>query len=162
MSCGAAAVSPLEWVLTALSFRPTLGYPLGPLPLPVAPPQSFRASPVCRLRFIHVGPPLTRKSTVFCLSKYGQPTTKVVSQGLDTHHQARRRWHYMLCRVFRSVCFSFLVPCLSSDPFASRGNWAVDLQAGSDFGYKLLFVVLLAGIIAVILQVTFFVSIPRC
>jgi hypothetical protein len=33
------------------------------------------------------------------------------------------------------------------------------LQAGSDFGYKLLFVVLLAGIFAVILQVTFFASI---
>jgi Mn2+/Fe2+ NRAMP family transporter len=33
------------------------------------------------------------------------------------------------------------------------------LQAGSDFGYKLLFVVLLAGAFAVILQVNFFVFI---
>ncbi|KAI9453545.1 natural resistance-associated macrophage protein [Lactarius psammicola] len=32
------------------------------------------------------------------------------------------------------------------------GNWGVDLQAGSEFGYKLLFVVLLAGLFAVILQ----------
>lgn len=32
------------------------------------------------------------------------------------------------------------------------GNWAVDLQAGSEFGYKLLFVVLLSGLCAVILQ----------
>jgi hypothetical protein len=46
-------------------------------------------------------------------------------------------------------------PQSSSVAFASRGNWAVDLQAGSDFGYKLLFVVLLAGFFAVILQVTF-------
>jgi metal iron transporter len=53
-------------------------------------------------------------------------------------------------------------PQNSSVAFASRGNWAVDLQAGSDFGYKLLFVVLLAGVFAVILQVIIFVSIPRC
>ncbi|KAI0323016.1 smf Mn2+ and Fe2+ transporter [Amylostereum chailletii] len=33
------------------------------------------------------------------------------------------------------------------------GNWGVDLQAGSDFGYKLLFVVLLSGLFAVFLQV---------
>ncbi|VDC05782.1 unnamed protein product [Peniophora sp. CBMAI 1063] len=32
------------------------------------------------------------------------------------------------------------------------GNWSVDLQAGSDFGYKLLFIVLLAGFFAVFLQ----------
>ena len=35
-----------------------------------------------------------------------------------------------------------------------RGNWSVDLQAGSQFGYKLLFAVLLSGIGAVILQVS--------
>ncbi|KIM38137.1 hypothetical protein M413DRAFT_447908 [Hebeloma cylindrosporum] len=33
------------------------------------------------------------------------------------------------------------------------GNWGVDLQAGSEFGYRLLFVVLLAGLFAVFLQV---------
>ncbi|EIM92885.1 natural resistance-associated macrophage protein [Stereum hirsutum FP-91666 SS1] len=33
------------------------------------------------------------------------------------------------------------------------GNWGVDLQAGSEFGYRLLFVVLLAGVFAVFLQV---------
>ncbi|KAH9486175.1 Manganese transporter pdt1 [Psilocybe cubensis] len=33
------------------------------------------------------------------------------------------------------------------------GNWGVDLQAGSQFGYHLLFVVLLAGLFAVFLQV---------
>ncbi|KAI0756428.1 natural resistance-associated macrophage protein-domain-containing protein [Daedaleopsis nitida] len=32
------------------------------------------------------------------------------------------------------------------------GNWGVDLQAGSEFGYKLLFVVLLAGIFAIFVQ----------
>ncbi|KAF8174935.1 natural resistance-associated macrophage protein-domain-containing protein [Pholiota molesta] len=33
------------------------------------------------------------------------------------------------------------------------GNWGVDLQAGSEYGYWLLFVVLLAGLFAVFLQV---------
>ena len=33
------------------------------------------------------------------------------------------------------------------------GNWSVDLQAGSEFGYKLLFVVLLSGVMAVVFQV---------
>ncbi|KAF8906679.1 putative transporter of the NRAMP family [Mucidula mucida] len=34
------------------------------------------------------------------------------------------------------------------------GNWGVDLQAGSQFGYRLLFVVLLAGIFAIFFQVS--------
>ncbi|KAJ7216458.1 manganese transport protein MntH, partial [Mycena pura] len=33
------------------------------------------------------------------------------------------------------------------------GNWAVDLQAGSQHGFRLLFVVLLAGLFAAYLQV---------
>lgn len=33
------------------------------------------------------------------------------------------------------------------------GNWGVDLEAGSKYGYRLLFVILLAGIFAVFLQV---------
>jgi metal iron transporter len=35
-----------------------------------------------------------------------------------------------------------------------RGNWSVDLQAGSSFGYRpMLFVILMAGLGAVVLQV---------
>jgi Mn2+/Fe2+ NRAMP family transporter len=37
--------------------------------------------------------------------------------------------------------------------FLQSGSWGVDLQAGSQYGYRLLFVVLLAGIFAVVLQV---------
>lgn len=40
-------------------------------------------------------------------------------------------------------------------PFA-RGNWSVDLQAGSNFGYRpMLFVLLMAGLGAIVLQVCF-------
>ncbi|TCD71138.1 hypothetical protein EIP91_012086 [Steccherinum ochraceum] len=38
-------------------------------------------------------------------------------------------------------------------PYFDPGNWGVDLQAGSQYGYKLLFVVLLAGLFAAFLQV---------
>ena len=33
------------------------------------------------------------------------------------------------------------------------GNWGVDLQAGSQYGYHLLFVILISGILAAFLQV---------
>ena len=34
-----------------------------------------------------------------------------------------------------------------------RGNWGVDLQAGSQYGYQLLFIVLVSGLFALFLQV---------
>ena len=37
------------------------------------------------------------------------------------------------------------------------GNWGVDLQAGSQFGYHLLFVILVSGILAAFLQVLCFI-----
>lgn len=45
------------------------------------------------------------------------------------------------------------VGIVCSVAYFDPGNWGVDLQAGSQFGYKLLFVVLLAGLFAVFLQV---------
>ncbi|KAG5649682.1 hypothetical protein H0H81_002517, partial [Sphagnurus paluster] len=53
------------------------------------------------------------------------------------HHAKRHTGVGMVCAV----------------AYFDPGNWGVDLQAGSQFGYRLLFVVLLAGIIAVFLQV---------
>ncbi|KAJ6623095.1 natural resistance-associated macrophage protein-domain-containing protein [Mycena sp. CBHHK59/15] len=45
------------------------------------------------------------------------------------------------------------VGIVCSVAYFDPGNWGVDLQAGSQFGYRLLFVVLLAGLFAVFLQV---------
>ncbi|KAF9062045.1 smf Mn2+ and Fe2+ transporter [Rhodocollybia butyracea] len=45
------------------------------------------------------------------------------------------------------------VGLVCSIAYFDPGNWGVDLQAGSLFGYHLLFVVLVSGIIAVFLQV---------
>jgi metal iron transporter len=62
----------------------------------------------------------------------------------------------MLHRVFRSVRALFtqtFCPHGIYAVFDPSGNWSVDLQAGSEYGYKLLFVILLGGFFAVILQV---------
>ncbi|KAF8488988.1 smf Mn2+ and Fe2+ transporter [Hysterangium stoloniferum] len=42
---------------------------------------------------------------------------------------------------------------MASVAYFDPGNWSVDLQAGSEYGYKLLFVILLAGLGAIVLQV---------
>jgi metal iron transporter len=43
----------------------------------------------------------------------------------------------------------FLGPGLvSSVAYIDPGNWATDLSAGANYGYKLLFIVLLAGLAA--------------
>jgi NRAMP (natural resistance-associated macrophage protein)-like metal ion transporter len=38
---------------------------------------------------------------------------------------------------------------VSAVAYIDPGNWATDLQAGSQYGYKLLFIVLIAGLAAV-------------
>ena len=49
---------------------------------------------------------------------------------------------------------SFLGPGLiAAVPYCDPGNWATDMEAGSRFGYKLLFIVLLSGLFAVLLQI---------
>lgn len=100
-----------------------------------------------------------------------QPTSESLNTPSPPQKWARQAWIHVSKHVGVGIICSVayfdpyvpfscpLSPQSSSVAFTSRGNWGVDLQAGSDFGYKLLFVVLLSGVFAVILQVTFFVSI---
>lgn len=56
-------------------------------------------------------------------------------------------------RVLRRHIY-FLGPgIVASVAYADPGNWATDLQAGSEFGYALLFIVLLTGCFAVFIQI---------
>lgn len=49
--------------------------------------------------------------------------------------------------------FSFFGPALLiAIGYMDPGNWATDLEAGSKFGYKLLFILLLSNLMAVVLQ----------
>ena len=62
------------------------------------------------------------------------------------------RWATTL-RVIRRHVY-FLGPgIVASVAYADPGNWATDLQAGSEFGYSLLFIVLLTGCFAVFIQI---------
>jgi hypothetical protein len=69
----------------------------------------------------------------------------------------KRSFGFNLPHVAKVVRTHFLkhvgAGLVASVAYFDPGNWSVDLQAGSEYGYKMLFVVLLAGIIAVILQV---------
>src|SRR3954469_6229711 len=49
--------------------------------------------------------------------------------------------------------FSFLGPAyLVSVGYMDPGNWATDLQGGSQFGYKLIWVLLMSNLMALLLQ----------
>lgn len=63
------------------------------------------------------------------------------------------RLHHAGWTVFRHAHKHTGVGIVCSVAYFDPGNWGVDLQAGSQYGYKLLFVVLLAGLFAAFLQV---------
>ncbi|PWN28033.1 Nramp-domain-containing protein [Jaminaea rosea] len=55
---------------------------------------------------------------------------------------------------FLKMQLKYLGPGITmSVAYCDPGNWSTDLQAGSQFGYPLLFVILLTGIFGIILQV---------
>ncbi|WOO78921.1 Manganese transporter pdt1 [Vanrija pseudolonga] len=63
-----------------------------------------------------------------------------------TSLRAARAW------LKRHLCF--IGPGLvAAVAYVDPGNWATDLQAGAEYGYKLLFIVFVAGVAAVILQI---------
>ncbi|KAK0473269.1 smf Mn2+ and Fe2+ transporter [Armillaria novae-zelandiae] len=63
--------------------------------------------------------------------------------------QFLRFWHTILYHVKTHVGIGIVCAVAYFDP----GNWSVDLQAGSSFGYRpMLFVILMAGLGAIVLQ----------
>lgn len=61
------------------------------------------------------------------------------------HHVGWTIWHH----AHKHTGVGIVCSVAYFDP----GNWGVDLQAGSQYGYKLLFIVLLSGLFAAFLQV---------
>ncbi|KAF5327083.1 hypothetical protein D9619_004505 [Psilocybe cf. subviscida] len=83
-------------------------------------------------------PPTRRTLTLASAAPPKTPLARVKHVGyLVGHHIKKHVGVGMICAV----------------AYFDPGNWGVDLQAGSEFGYHLLFVVLLAGLFAVFLQV---------
>lgn len=73
-------------------------------------------------------------------------TTSTIKRWIDRLHNAG--W-----TVFRHAQKHTGVGIVCSVAYFDPGNWGVDLQAGSQYGYSLLFVVLLSGLFAAFLQV---------
>jgi metal iron transporter len=64
-----------------------------------------------------------------------------------------KRWMNNIPIVLKRHC-AFIGPgIVASVGYTDPGNWVTDLAAGSQFGYKLLFTVLLSGIFGIFLQV---------
>ncbi|KAL2917871.1 Manganese transporter smf1 [Polyrhizophydium stewartii] len=61
-----------------------------------------------------------------------------------------RTWREWFTTLGRFIGPGYLVAIGYFDP----GNWATDLSAGSQFGYKLLFIILLSNLMAIVLQST--------
>ena len=67
-----------------------------------------------------------------------------VHQSIDTTGHKKAGWRRML---------SFLGPAyLISVGYMDPGNWATDLQGGSQFGYSLIWVLLMSNLMALLLQ----------
>lgn len=78
-------------------------------------------------------------------NRQGRPTT--------TKKHWIDRLHHVGWTIFHHAQKHTGVGIVCSVAYFDPGNWGVDLQAGSQYGYKLLFVVLLSGLFAAFLQV---------
>lgn len=76
--------------------------------------------------------------------KQHHPSLSEVHQSIDTTSTRRPPWRRML---------SFFGPAyLVSVGYMDPGNWATDLAGGSQFGYKLIWVLLMSNLMALLLQ----------
>ena len=72
------------------------------------------------------------------------PSLSEVHQSVDTTNTRRPRWRRIL---------SFFGPAyLVSVGYMDPGNWATDLAGGSQFGYQLIWVLLMSNLMALLLQ----------
>lgn len=92
-------------------------------------------------------PPSERAPTVVDRVKKGARTA--------VHHVKRHVGVGIICSVAYFDPYVCSSKCIHiADMLVCSGNWSVDLQAGSSFGYRpMLFVILTAGLGAVVLQV---------
>ncbi|KIR31302.1 metal iron transporter [Cryptococcus deuterogattii MMRL2647] len=84
------------------------------------------------------------------------PSMRSSSHPPEQSERKKRWWNDLTFGKCKKVFFRhlyFVGPGLvSSVAYIDPGNWATDLEAGANYGYKLLFVVLVASLAAVVLQ----------
>ncbi|KIK75789.1 hypothetical protein PAXRUDRAFT_18687 [Paxillus rubicundulus Ve08.2h10] len=79
--------------------------------------------------------------------------TSVLTQPEHKVSRWTSKLRYVGCCVYHHATKHTGVGIVCSVAYFDPGNWGVDLQAGSQYGYSLLFFVLLAGLFATFLQV---------
>ncbi|KAL0573855.1 Manganese transporter smf1 [Marasmius crinis-equi] len=86
-------------------------------------------------------------------AKPGVETTRIATE----RRACKKKWGTKLNSVAKTVLHHVKthmgVGMVCAVAYFDPGNWGVDLKAGSEYGYRLLFVVLLAGLFAVFFQV---------
>ena len=75
---------------------------------------------------------------------HNYPSLSEVNQSVDTTSLKRTGWR----RILAFFGPAYLVSVGYMDP----GNWATDLAGGSQFGYKLIWVLLMSNLMALLLQ----------
>lgn len=71
----------------------------------------------------------------------------------DPDEEPGKRWYDKISTIAKRHA-AFIGPgIIASVGYTDPGNWVTDLAAGSQFGYKLLFVVLMSGIFGIFLQI---------
>ncbi|HMW67246.1 MAG TPA: Nramp family divalent metal transporter, partial [Chitinophagaceae bacterium] len=76
--------------------------------------------------------------------KFDYQSLSEVHQSIDTTSTRRPKWRRVL---------SFFGPAyLVSVGYMDPGNWATDLAGGSQFGYQLIWVLLMSNLMALLLQ----------
>jgi manganese transport protein len=78
------------------------------------------------------------------MSTTNQKSLDHINESVDLTQSSHKSWRHI---------FAFLGPAyLVSVGYMDPGNWATDLAGGSEFGYSLLWVLLLSNIIALVMQ----------
>ncbi|KAG9313960.1 smf Mn2+ and Fe2+ transporter [Chiua virens] len=81
------------------------------------------------------------------------PTEDQVSRSTPPRAGWSTKLYHVGWRIYHHATKHTGVGIVCAVAYFDPGNWSVDLQAGSQYGYALLFVVLLSGIFATFLQV---------
>lgn len=121
-------------------------------------PQGLRGEPEKTCVYLGDPSPTLDKN---CMSVRGNSSTRrTVGRTSDISEETSLMGRRPAPTFFQTVNNTLLRHILFLGPgliaavaYCDPGNWATDMEAGSRFGYKLLFTVLLSGLFAVLLQI---------
>ncbi|XJO71620.1 hypothetical protein BDV3_001105 [Batrachochytrium dendrobatidis] len=123
---------------------------VGPASLSSTPNNSSRPYTVEKQQLL-VSNEMSAPVAIVPNGQYCSPSEPFAMQNQPSPHGEKTRWEKLklgLVTLAKFIGPGYLVAVGYFDP----GNWATDLSAGSQFGYKLLFIILMANLMAIVLQ----------